>query len=234
MASNHLYDGLLNGRETHTRVLLDVPGSRTWSYAELVALSGRFANLLRANKVLPGDRIAVQVQKSAEAIALYLATIRVGAVFLPLNTAYTHVEVAYFLDDAQPAIFVCESRREPEFQNVAATLFSLGGDGSGSLMRAAESLATDFDNAARGAQDLAAILYTSGTTGLSKGAMLSHDNLLSNALTLVDYWQFSGDDVLLHALPIFHTHGLFVATNIILRGRRLDDLPGAFRRGADA
>ena len=217
MSSNHLYDGLLKGRERDTGILLDVPGERSWSYAELVALSGRFANLLCAARVLPGDRIAVQVQKSAEAIALYLATIRAGAVFLPLNTAYTHAEVGYFLDDAQPAIFVCESRREPEFEGIGAKLFGLDGDGGGSLMQAAEALDAEFDNLERGAQDLAAILYTSGTTGLSKGAMLSHDNLLSNALTLADYWRFSADDVLLHALPIFHTHGLFVATNIMLR-----------------
>ena len=216
MASNHLFDGLLKGRETSECCLLDVPGKRTWSYAELVELSGRYANLLQTNHVLPGDRIAVQVNKSAEAIALYLATIRAGAVFLPLNTAYTRAEIHYFLDDAQPAVFVCQSERMAEFDGIDSRLFSLDGEGSGSLMLAAESLDTRFDNVERGAQDLAAILYTSGTTGLSKGAMLSHDNLLSNALTLVDYWRFNGEDKLLHALPIFHTHGLFVATNIIL------------------
>ena len=216
MASNHLFDGLLRGRETDPRRLLDVPGGRCWSYAELVELSGRFANLLQLSRVVPGDRIAVQVQKSVEAIALYLAAVRAGAVFLPLNTAYTAAEVGYFLDDAEPAVFVCDSAREPEFAGIDAKLFSLDGDGSGSLTAAAQSQPPAFDNCARAADDLAAILYTSGTTGVSKGAMLSHDNLLSNALTLADYWQFSSDDVLLHALPIFHTHGLFVATNIIL------------------
>ena len=216
MSANYLFDGLLRGRESDARVLLDVPGAGNWSYAELVALSGRLANLLQAAGVGPGDRVAVQVQKSPVAIALYLATVRAGGVFLPLNTAYTRAEVSYFLDDAEPAVLVCESRREAEFEGVDATLYSLDGDGNGSLTRAAESLAAEFDNVERAADDLAAILYTSGTTGLSKGAMLSHDNLLSNALTLVDYWQFSGDDVLLHALPIFHTHGLFVATNIML------------------
>jgi malonyl-CoA/methylmalonyl-CoA synthetase len=216
MASNHLFDGLLRGRETDPRRLLDVPGGRCWSYAELVELSGRFANLLQVSGVVPGDRIAVQVQKSVEAIALYLAAVRAGAVFLPLNTAYTAAEVGYFLDDAEPAVFVCDSAREPEFAGIDAKLFSLDGDGSGSLTAAAQSQPPAFDNSARAADDLAAILYTSGTTGVSKGAMLSHDNLLSNALTLADYWQFSSDDVLLHALPIFHTHGLFVATNIIL------------------
>ena len=216
MASNHLFDGLLSGRETDPRRLLDVPGGRCWSYAELVELSGRFANLLQVAGVVPGDRIAVQVQKSVEAIALYLAAVRAGAVFLPLNTAYTGPEVGYFLDDAEPAVFVCDSARESEFEGIDAKLYSLDGDGSGSFTAAAQSQPVAFDNSARSADDLVAILYTSGTTGLSKGAMLSHDNLLSNALTLADYWQFSSDDVLLHALPIFHTHGLFVATNIML------------------
>jgi malonyl-CoA/methylmalonyl-CoA synthetase len=216
MASNHLFDGILSGRETDPRRLLEVPGGRCWSYAELVELSGRFANLLQVAGVVPGDRIAVQVQKSVEAIALYLATVRAGAVFLPLNTAYTGAEVGYFLDDAEPAVFVCDSARESEFEGIDAKLYSLDGDGSGSFTAAAESQPVAFDNSARTADDLVAILYTSGTTGVSKGAMLSHDNLLSNALTLADYWQFSSDDVLLHALPIFHTHGLFVATNIML------------------
>jgi len=216
MASNHLYDGLLSGRESGAHCLLDVPGGRSWSYAELVVLSGQLANLLQAEGVAPGDRIAVQVQKSAEAIALYLASVRAGAVFLPLNSAYTRAEVDYFLEDAEPAVFVCSSERLHEFEGIEARLYSLDGDGSGSLSEAAKGQSQDFDNIARNARDLAAILYTSGTTGLSKGAMLSHDNLLSNALTLVDYWQFKADDVLLHALPIFHTHGLFVATNIML------------------
>ncbi len=216
MASNHLYDGVLSSRESNSQTLFEVPGVRHWSYADVVSLSGQFANLLQAAGVMPGDRVAVQVQKSVEAIALYLATVRAGGVFLPLNTAYTRTEVSYFLEDAEPAVFVCDSSREVEFEGIDARLYSLDADGSGSLTQAARSLDSEFDNAERGAQDLAAILYTSGTTGLSKGAMLSHDNLLSNALTLADYWQFSSDDVLLHALPIFHTHGLFVATNIIL------------------
>ena len=216
MASNHLFDGLLSGRESDPRLLLDVPGGRCWSYAELVELSGRFANLLQVSGVVAGDRIAVQVQKSVEAIALYLAAVRAGAVFLPLNTAYTRAEVGYFLDDAEPAVFVCDSSRESEFAGIGARLYSLDGDGSGSFTAAAQSQPVAFDNCVRSADDLVAILYTSGTTGVSKGAMLSHDNLLSNALTLADYWQFSSDDVLLHALPIFHTHGLFVATNIML------------------
>ncbi len=216
MGANHLFDGLLGGRETDSRILLRVPDGDDWSYAELVGLSGRLANLLQAQGVEPGDRVAVQVTKSVQAIALYLATVRAGAVFLPLNTAYTRAEVEYFLEDAEPAMFVCASDRAAEFDGIEARVLTLDGDGGGSLMPAAENMTPDFTNVERAPQDLAAILYTSGTTGLSKGAMLSHDNLLSNALTLVDYWRFTSADVLLHALPIFHTHGLFVATNIIL------------------
>ncbi len=216
MAANHLFDGLLARRESDSRTLLKVPNGQSWSYADLVKISGKLANLLLEQNVQPGDRVAVQVQKSVEAIALYLATIRAGAVFLPLNTAYTRAEVEYFLEDAEPAVFVCSSERESDFDDIESHVFSLDGDGGGSLLQAAGAMPTEFDNLARASQDLAAILYTSGTTGLSKGAMLSHDNLLSNALTLVDYWRFDSHDVLLHALPIFHTHGLFVATNVVL------------------
>ena len=216
MAANHLFDGLLSGRATDSRRLLDVPGQRDWSYAELVELSGKLAHLLLEQTVNPGVRIAVQVQKSALATALSRAPFRAGAVFLPLNTAYTRAEVGYFLQDAEPAVFVCDSSCEADYDDIEARVCTLDGDGSGSLLQAAATMPVQFENVARASQDLAAMLYTSGTTGLSKGAMLSHENLLSNALTLVDYWRFSADDVLLHALPIFHTHGLFVATNVIL------------------
>ena len=216
MGANHLFDGLLAGRERDARILLRVPAGRDWSYAELVELSGRLANLLVEQGVQPGDRVAVQVQKSPEAIALYLAAVRAGAVFLPLNTAYPRNEVDYFLADAEPALFVCGVERAADFGGIAARLLTLDGDGGGSLMELADTHSVDFENVARGDDDLAAILYTSGTTGLSKGAMLSHGNLLSNSLALADYWHFSAADVLLHALPIFHTHGLFVATNVTL------------------
>ncbi len=216
MAANHLYDGLLGGRDDDDRLLLRVPGQADWSCAQLIETSGRLANLLLAEGVQPGDRVMVQVAKSVEAIALYLATVRAGAVFLPLNTAYTRAEVGYFLDDAEPVLFVCGGERAADYDGIEAKILTLDGDGGGSLMAAAASQAADFDNVGRGAEDLGAILYTSGTTGLSKGAMLSHGNLLSNSQVLVEYWHFDADDVLLHALPIFHTHGLFVATNVIL------------------
>ncbi|RYE75763.1 MAG: malonyl-CoA synthase, partial [Hyphomicrobiales bacterium] len=148
-----------------------------------------------------------------------LGTVRAGAIFLPLNTAYTPAEIEYFLGDAEPAVFVCDPAKaealKPFAGKAGAKLETLG-VGAGSLLDKANAASAEFADVARGADDLAAILYTSGTTGRSKGAMLSHDNLASNALSLVDYWRFSKDDVLLHALPIFHTHGLFVATNVIL------------------
>jgi malonyl-CoA/methylmalonyl-CoA synthetase len=152
---------------------------------------------------------------------LYLGTIRAGGVFLPLNTAYTPAEIEYFLKDAEPRVFVCDPGRKVGLQAIGgktgvAHVMTLGADGRGTMAEAADAASDSFADVERGPDDLAAILYTSGTTGRSKGAMLSHDNLASNALTLVDYWRFTRDDVLIHALPVFHTHGLFVATNTLL------------------
>lgn len=192
---------------------------RRYGYGDVVDVSGRYANALVALGVKPGDRVAVQVEKSIDALMLYLGTVRAGAIFLPLNTAYTPAEIEYFLGDAEPAVFVCDPAKaqalKPYADKAGATIETLG-VGAGSLFDKALAAPADFADVARGADDLAAILYTSGTTGRSKGAMLSHDNLASNALALVDYWRFGKDDVLLHALPIFHTHGLFVATNVVL------------------
>lgn len=218
--TNHLYDRLLGDRAGSDRTFIDVPGGQTVSFAELHAQAGQVANALVAMGVEPGDRVAVQVEKSPEAIALYLGTVRAGAIFLPLNTAYTPSEVDYFIGNAEPRVFVADPARADALRTVAsshdARLETLGGDGSGTLWQAVGAAGTGFDTVPRGADDLAAILYTSGTTGRSKGAMLSHDNLLSNSEMLRDYWRFTEDDVLLHALPIYHTHGLFVATNISL------------------
>jgi malonyl-CoA/methylmalonyl-CoA synthetase len=192
---------------------------RRYSYADMQAASARSANALVALGVKPGDRVAVQVEKSIEALMLYLGTVRAGAIFLPLNSAYTPAEIEYFLGDAQPSVFVCDPARaeamKPYAEKAGAKLETLGVS-AGTLFDKAAAASPDFADIERGPDDLAAILYTSGTTGRSKGAMLSHDNLASNALALVDYWRFTKDDVLLHALPIFHTHGLFVATNVVL------------------
>ena len=219
--TNHLFD-LIRSRAAapDKPFALSLPGNRTVTYGDVERMSARYAHVLVARGVRPGDRVAVQVDKSIEAVMVYLACVRAGAVFLPLNTAYTPAEVEYFLTDAEPALFVCDPvRREaltPVAQKAGAKLDTLGTAGDGTLAEAAATVPDGFADVARGPDDLAAILYTSGTTGRSKGAMLSHENLASNARTLVDYWRFTARDVLIHALPIYHTHGLFVATNVIL------------------
>ena len=192
------------------------PGLPDVTYAQLFHGAERTAKALVANGLQPGDRVAVQVDKSIEAIQLYIGTVLAGGIFLPLNTAYTAPEVAYFLGDATPRIVVCDPKREAEIAPLSsATCLTLAADGTGTLTDALPADA-GFTAVPRAATDLAAILYTSGTTGRSKGAMLSHDNLASNSEMLRDYWRFTRDDVLIHALPIFHTHGLFVATNVSL------------------
>ena len=201
------------------------------SYGALFAGAERMAAALVAAGVRPGDRVALQAEKSLEAVQLYLGTVLAGGVFLPLNTAYTASEVAYFLGDAEPSVFVCDPARREALAPVAEAagvpvLLTLGACGAGTLAEAAAGEA-GFEAVARGEGDLAAILYTSGTTGRSKGAMLSHANLASNAETLREAWRFTPEDVLIHALPIFHTHGLFVATNVALvSGASLIFLPG--------
>jgi malonyl-CoA/methylmalonyl-CoA synthetase len=189
------------------------------SYADCFAVAARFAHVLAHHGVKPGDRVAVQVEKSPNALCLYLACLRAGAVYLPLNTGYTPSELAYFVGDAEPRLFVCAGKN---LEKISARLSSLDfltldDDGeTGTLIREAAAMPSDFPDADVTQSDLASILYTSGTTGRSKGAMLTHGNLASNAETLKTLWRFTADDVLLHALPIFHIHGLFVASNITL------------------
>jgi malonyl-CoA/methylmalonyl-CoA synthetase len=187
---------------------------------QLFALSGQIANVLLDAGVEPGHRVAMQCEKSIEALALYLACLRVGSLFLPLNTAYMPAEMDYFVGDAEPTIVVSSiqaaDQLAPICANHNATLFTLGENSDGTLMDAARVAGTDCLIAERGPDDLAVILYTSGTTGRSKGAMLSHKNLLSNAESLSEAWRFTSEDRLLHALPIFHAHGLFVAINVSL------------------
>ncbi|MBT4106627.1 MAG: AMP-binding protein, partial [Proteobacteria bacterium] len=167
--------------------------------------------------VTQGDRVLVQVDKSPHALLLYLATLRIGAIFVPLNTAYTPTEVAYFLGDARPRLFVARPETEDDLCQIAhdagATLLTFDTEGEGSLADAMTNAEPVEEIASTDANDIASIIYTSGTTGRSKGAMLSHDNLASNALTLIDLWGFRETDVLLHALPIYHVHGLFVAVH---------------------
>ena len=195
------------------------PGQPDISYAETRDLAERLATVLAGLGVRPGDRVAVQVEKSPEAIALYLATLHAGAVFLPLNTAYTGAEIDYFLGDAAPRLFVCSPdmlAAHAHRAGDALAVETLGSAADGSLMdRAALAQPSDAPHPS-GPQDRAAILYTSGTTGRSKGAVLTHGNLASNPDALVEAWRFTASDVLIHALPIFHTHGLFVAANMVL------------------
>ncbi|MEM7496957.1 MAG: malonyl-CoA synthase [Pseudomonadota bacterium] len=246
---NHLASTLgIGDTARHARPFAQIEDGRHYSYADVDGVSARFAAALVALGVEPGDRVAVQVEKSIEALMLYLGCVRAGGVFLPLNTAYTASEVGYFLEDATPRLVVADPGKAetlaPYAEKAGARLETMGvwaGDGAdhGSLFAHLPDAAA-FEDVARSPDDLAAILYTSGTTGRSKGAMLSHDNLASNALTLKDYWHFTSDDVLIHALPIYHTHGLFVATNTTLvagsslifmakfdAGKVLDAMPGA-------
>lgn len=203
------------------RPCIETAEGRVYTYADVEDISGRFARLLGQLGVGPGERVAVQVEKSPEAIFLYLACLRAGAVYLPLNTAYTTNEVAYFLGDATPRLLVCRPKTEAALGPVArragvAHVSTLDEAGGGTFPVLAAELEPISGCAPRALEDTAAILYTSGTTGQPKGAMLSHRNLGSNALALHRIWGFQADDMLLHALPIYHTHGLFVAINCVL------------------
>lgn len=196
-------------------------GETRLSYADLEAETGRWAQALAGLGAVPGDRILVQVEKSTANVLLYLASLRAGLVYVPLNTAYTEAELGYFIEDAEPAVIVCDPAREAALTPLSgsAELVTLSADGTGSLAEhAAQASTARFATVERSADDLAAICYTSGTTGRSKGAMLSHGNLASNALTLYDIWRWRPDDVLIHALPIYHVHGLFVALHLALLG----------------
>jgi malonyl-CoA/methylmalonyl-CoA synthetase len=203
------------------RPFLETASGRVYSFRELDEISARMARLLQSLGVMKGERVAVQVEKSPEAIFLYLACLRAGAVYLPLNTAYQKAEIAYFVGDAKPRVVVCRPESEAAIAEIAKAagtphVLTLDQASGGTLMTRSHPLPPGFATVAAEPDDLAAILYTSGTTGRSKGAMLTHDNLAANAITLHRVWGFQRDDVLLHALPIFHTHGLFVACNCVL------------------
>ncbi len=187
-----------------------------YSWQDIEDASAMLANMLESLDLPRGARIAVQVEKSVEALLLYLATLRAGLVYLPLNTAYQSAEMAYFLQDARPAALVCTTANfgwlsKMAFQAGTGHVFTLNQDRTGSLLDRAAQFPRTHTVAAVAADDLAVIIYTSGTTGRSKGAMLAHGNLLSNAQVLHSYWDWRRSDVLIHALPIFHVHGLFVA-----------------------
>ena len=203
-----------------TQLLLDADG-RSVTYAEADEASARVANCLLQLGASRGDRVTVQVEKSMENLFLYLACLRAGLVYLPLNTAYKASELAYFLGDAEPAIVVCDSAALTTIQSVlpaggVKALQTLDADGTGTLMQQAADASTEADVVQCQGVDMAALLYSSGTTGQPKGIMLSHENLRKNAETLVAAWGFTASDRLLHTLPTYHVHGLFVGVGCVL------------------
>jgi malonyl-CoA/methylmalonyl-CoA synthetase len=217
---NPLFDTLFQrhaGRET---VFLHLADGTRITHSAFLKQTAQYAHALIGSGVTPGDRVAAQIEKSSQALALYAACLQTGAVFLPLNTGYTVEELRYFIENSGASLVICDAGRADALRKITdpsgAGLLTLNADGTGSLPARAAAAPTSFRTADRGLDDLAAFLYTSGTTGRSKGAMLTQNNLLSNAQTLTTLWRFTDADVLLHALPIFHTHGLFVATNIAL------------------
>jgi malonyl-CoA/methylmalonyl-CoA synthetase len=218
--ANPLFDRLFGAHAGSTRPFLHLEDGGTITYQDFLSLAAQYAHVLTRKGLQPGDRVAAQIEKTPQALVLYAACVQAGAVFLPLNTAYTIDELGYFIENSGARIVLCDGRREamlaPLVARLGGQVETINADGSGTIADQARLMPRAYPTVARTADDLAALLYTSGTTGRSKGAMLTQGNLLSNAETLAVHWHFDRDDVLLHALPIFHTHGLFVATNVTL------------------
>ncbi|MGJ5617851.1 malonate--CoA ligase [Sulfitobacter sp. MF3-043] len=218
--ANLLYDTLFGCHAGKSTPFLHLPNAPTLTHDAFVRMAGRYANAITTLGLAPGDRLAAQIEKSPEGLAVYAACVQTGVIFLPLNTGYTAAELDYFIGNSGAKLVLATDKAKAALTPVSdaygATLKTLNQDGTGSFIDMSADLPDTFATVSRTADDLAAFLYTSGTTGRSKGAMLTQANLLSNAQTLADYWRFTDADVLLHALPIFHTHGLFVATNTTL------------------
>ena len=215
--TNYLFDSIFGSTRNSSSTFL-INDDKKLNYADFHIMINQLANVLIQKGMKPGDRVAVQAEKSNTQIALYAATIKAGGVYLPLNTGYTTSELDYFIKDSSAKIIIVDKNVENKIVNnldANTVLLTLNSDETGSLTNLAYEQEFFFDTIERGPDDLAAILYTSGTTGKSKGAILSHQNLLSNTKVLKDYWKFTREDVLLHMLPIYHTHGLFVASNLL-------------------
>ena len=218
--ANPLYDGLFGRHLGQKTVFLQLQDGTTFTHGQFLQQAAQYAHVLTDFGLRPGDRVAVQIEKSPHSLAIYAACVQAGLVFLPLNTAYTARELSYFMEDSGARVMICDPKSEESLAMIAqvtgARLQTMDAEGQGSFAQKAVPHPLQFATVSRDAEDLAAFLYTSGTTGRSKGAMLTQNNLLSNAEVLTRHWAFSDSDVLLHALSIFHTHGLFVATNIAL------------------
>ncbi len=218
MGENYLYNILFKENELNEKPFL-INSQQEVSFKNFHEIVNCISNLFTKNGLLPGDRVAVQADKNNLQLALYVATVKAGGVYLPLNTGYTASELQYFIDDAEPKIIIVDNSKKESIKTISSgkqtVIYTLNQDESGTLRENIIGLSKKFTPINRDKDDLAAILYTSGTTGKSKGAMLTHINLASNAQVLNDVWKFSADDVLLHMLPIYHTHGLFVACNLL-------------------
>ncbi len=218
--TNPLYDNLFGVHSDNDDPFLYLLDGKTITYRQFLAASGRIANALVEIGLEPGDCVAIQVEKSPEMLNIYAACAQAGLVFLPLNPSYTVDELTYFIENSEARLIICDEKNKEDLKIITQKLDvlfeTLNGNSTGSIIDKANSASENFKTVARSEKDLAALLYTSGTTGKSKGAMLTQANLLSNGSALMSEWQFSPKDVLLHALPLFHTHGLFVATNVIL------------------
>lgn len=228
--ANPLYDQLFGVHTGKSSAFLRLATGKTISHGDFLHNAAQFAHALVRLGLEPGNRLVVQAAKSPEYLALYAACVQSGVIFLPLNTGYTADEVTYFAKDSGAKLIIGDEKDRSALTHIAETVDasfeSMNADGSGSFTAKAQSMPIEFETVERDRDDLAALLYTSGTTGRSKGAMLTQSNLLSNAEVLVDLWRFTSDDVLLHALPIFHTHGLFVAVNVsLLAGNSMIFLP---------
>jgi len=229
--TNHVLSCIRARMPAGDKIAIETADGKILTYGGLLDDTGRYAALMAKLGVAAGDRVAVQVDKSPQVIVLSLACIRLGAIFLPLNSQYTSSELEYFIEDAGPALVICSPERREEIGGIASaagvkSIETMNAVGGGTFLDKAGRLPPDFEDAARSADDVAAILYTSGTTGRPKGAMQTHGSLASNAITLADYWRITPDDVLLHALPVFHTHGLFTASyTLIMAGGSMLFLP---------
>ena len=218
--NNPLYDNLFGVHLENDAPFLYLLDGQTITYRNFLAKSGRIANTLVELGLEPGDCVAIQVEKSPEMLNIYAACAQAGLVFLPLNPSYTVDELKYFIENSEARLIICDEKNKDDLTTIAQELDviieTLNSNSTGSIIDKAASSPEDFETVARSKDDLAALLYTSGTTGKSKGAMLTQTNLLSNGNALMTEWQFTSNDILLHALPLFHTHGLFVATNVML------------------